>query len=93
MNEKDKAMTDIARLHKITIHSGDTQQFIYRWDEMLALMGRRPSDDGLVNIFVLHFDVHLHNDRGVYVECLFRRNREADDTIRGYGGLRRLVRA
>ena len=60
MNEKDKAMTDIARLHKITLQSGDIQQFIYRWDEMLALMSRRPSDDDLMNLFVLQFDVHLH---------------------------------
>ena len=59
MHEKDKAMTDIARLHKITLQSGDAQQSIYRWDEMLALMSRRPSDDDLMNLFVLQLGVHL----------------------------------
>ena len=59
MTEKDKAMTDTARLHKVTLQNGDIQQFIYRWDEMLAIMSRRPSDEDLMNLFVLQFDVHL----------------------------------
>ena len=34
MNEKDKSMTDIARLHKVSLHNGDIQQFVYKWDEV-----------------------------------------------------------
>ena len=71
MNEKDKAMTDTARLHKVTLQNGDIQQFIYRWDEMLSLMSRRPSDDDLMNLFVLQFDVHLAKQHEFYVEYMF----------------------
>jgi len=59
MNSKDKDMTDTARLHKVTSTNGDIQQFIYKWDEMISLMTRRPADDDLMNLFVLQFDVHL----------------------------------
>ena len=71
MNVKDKEMTDTARLHKVTLQNGDIQQFIYRWDEMLALMTRRPTDDDLMNLFVLQFDVHLAKQHEFYVEYLF----------------------
>jgi hypothetical protein len=64
-------MTDIASLHKVTLQSGDIQQFIYRWDEMLALMSRRPSDDDLMNLFVLQFDVHLHKTMIFLRNCYF----------------------
>ena len=30
MNDKDKSMTDAARLHKVTLQNGDIQQFVYR---------------------------------------------------------------
>ena len=52
-------MTDTARLHKVTLQNGDIQQFIYKWDEVLSLMRKRPDDDDLMNLFVLQFDVHL----------------------------------
>ena len=91
MNVKDKEMTDTARLHKVTLQNGDIQQFIYRWDEMLALMTRRPTDDDLMNLFVLQFDVHLAKQHEFYVEYLFWYNRPATDTTRSYEGLWTLV--
>ena len=53
MNDKDKSMTDTARLHKVTLQSGDIQQFIYKWDETLALVKKKPDDDDLMNLCVL----------------------------------------
>ena len=91
MNEKDKQMTDTARLHKITLQNGDIQQFIYKWDEMLSLMTRRPPDDDLMNLFVLQFDVHLAKNHEFYVEYLFWYNRPAADVTRSYEGLWTLV--
>ena len=91
MNEKDKAMTDTARLHKVTLQNGDIQQFIYRWDEMLSLMSRLPSDDDLMNLFVLQFDVHLNKQHEFYVEYLFWYNRPASEPTRSYKGLWTLV--
>ena len=91
MTEKDKAMTDTARLHKVTLQNGDIQQFVYRWDEMLAIMSRRPSDEDLMNLFVLQFDVYLRQKPSVFAEYLMWYNRQTDDTIRSYDGLWRLV--
>ena len=91
MNSKDKDMTDTARLHKVTLTNGDMQQFIFKWDETISRMSRRPSDDDLMNLFVLQFDVHLPKNHEFYVEYLFWYNRPETDTIRNYGGLWRLV--
>ena len=91
MNEKDKHMTDTARLHKISLSNGDIQQFIYKWDEMLSLMSRRPADDDLMNLFVLQFDVQLAKNHGFYVEYLFWYNRLATDPTGSYEGLWTLV--
>jgi len=91
MNAKDKDMTDTARLHKITLSNGDIQQFIYKWDEMLSLMTKRPPDDDLMNLFVLQFDVRLAKNHEFYVEYLFWYNRPVDDTTRSYEGLWTLV--
>jgi len=91
MNEKDEHMTDTARLHTISLSNGDIQQFIYKWDEMLSLMSRRPADDDLMNLFVLQFDVQLAKNHEFYVEYLFWYNRPADDPTRSYDGLWTLV--
>ena len=91
MNVKDKEMTDTARLHKVTLQNGDIQQFIYRWNEMFALMIRRPTDDDLMNLFVLQFDVHLGKQHEFYVEYLFWYSRPTTDTTRSYEGLWTLV--
>ena len=61
-------MADTARLHKVTLQNGDIQQFIHRWDEMISLMARTPSDDDLMNLFVLQFDAHLNKQHEFYVE-------------------------
>ena len=60
MNEKDKDMTDMARLQKVTLSNGDLQQFVYKWDEILAIIKKRPSDEDLMNLFVLQLDVNLY---------------------------------
>jgi hypothetical protein len=91
MNGKDKHMTDTARLHKISLSNGDIQQFVYKWDEMLSLMTKRPADDDLMNLFVLQFDVNLAKNHEFYVEYLFWCNRPASDETRSYEGLWRLV--
>ena len=91
MNEKDKAMTDTARLHKITLQNGEIQQFIYKWDEMLSLMQKVPPEDDLMNLFVLQFDVHLPKNHEFYVEYLFWYNQPADSPTRNYYGLWKLV--
>jgi hypothetical protein len=91
MNEKDKEMTDTARLQKVCLVSGDLQQFIYRWDERLTAMTKRPPDDDLVNLFVLQLDVNLPKTHGFYVEYLFWYNRPRDDPIRSYEGIWSLV--
>ena len=57
INEKDKSMTDTARLHKVSLQNGDIQQFVIKWDETLSLMSKRPDDDDLMNLFVLQFDL------------------------------------
>jgi len=90
MNEKDKSMTDIARLHKVTLQNGDIQQFVYRWDEMLSLMSKRPDNEDLMNLFVLQFDVHLPKNHEFYVEYLFWYNKPSDDINRTYEGLWKL---
>ena len=69
MSEKDKNMTDTARLHGVTFQNGDIQQ--YKWDEVLSLMLKRPDDYDLVNFFVLQFDVHLAKNHEFYVEYFF----------------------
>ena len=71
MNQKDKAVTDTARLHKVTLQNGDIQQFMYRWGGMLSLMTKRPPDDDLMNLFVLQCDVNLPKNHEVYVEYIF----------------------
>jgi hypothetical protein len=91
MNQKDKAMTDTARLHKVTLQNGDLQQFIYRWDEMLSLMTKCPPDDDLMNLFVLQCDVNLPKNHEFYVEYLFWYNRPAADETRTYKGLWALI--
>ena len=68
MNEKVKAMTDIARLHKVTLTSGDIQQFIYKCDETLSLVNKKPDEDDLINLFLLQFDLHLPKTHEFYVE-------------------------
>jgi len=91
MNEKDKSMTDTARLHKIGLQNGDIQQFLYKWDEILSLMSKRPTDEDLMNLFVLQFDLHLPKNHEFYVEYLFWYNRPSEDPIRTYEGLWKLV--
>ena len=91
MNEKDKAMTDIARLHKITLTSGDIQQFIYKLDETLSLVNKKPDEDDLMNLFLLQFDFHLPKTHEFYVEWLFWFNKPASDPHRTYEGLWKLA--
>ena len=91
MNEKDKSMTDTALLHKTSLQNGDIQQFLYKWDEMLSLMTKRPDDSDLMNLFVLQFDLHLPKNHEFYVEYLFWYNRPAEDVTRTYEGLWELV--
>jgi hypothetical protein len=52
-------MTDMARLHTGILANCGLQQFIYRWDEMLSIMKKRPTDEDLMNLFVLQLDVNL----------------------------------
>ena len=54
---------------------------------MLSLMTRRPSDDDLMNLFVLQFDVHLAKNHDFYFEYLFWYNKPSNDTARTYDGL------
>ena len=91
MSDKDKSMTDTARLHKVTLQNGDIQQFIYKWDEVLSLMRKRPEDDDLMNLFVLQFDVHLPKSHEFYVEYLFWYNKPVDDPDRCYENIWKLV--
>ena len=67
MNEKDKAMTDIARLHSVTFTSGCIQQFIYKLDETLSLVKTQQGEDDLVNLFLLQFDLLPQKTHGFYV--------------------------
>ena len=67
MSAKVRNMTDIARLHKVTLQNGDIQQFVCKWDEVISLMRKRPDNDDLMNLFVLRFDVHLHQNHEFYV--------------------------
>ena len=92
MSEKDKSMTDTARLHKVTLQNGDIQQFVYKWDEILSLMAKCPNDEDLMNLFVLQFDVHLPKNHEFYVEYLFWYSRPSEDPTRTYDGLWKLVR-
>ena len=91
MNDQDKHMTDMARLHKVILVSGDLQQFVYRWDEMLTIMKKRPSNDDLMNLFVLQLDVNLPKIHEFGVEYLLWYNRAPEDPIRTYNGIWRLV--
>jgi hypothetical protein len=91
MNEQDKNMTDMARLHKVILLNGDLQQFIYRWDEMLAIMKKRPSDEDLMNLFVLQLDVNLPKNHEFSVEYVLWYNRPPTDTIRTYDGIWSLI--
>ena len=91
INEKDKSMTDTARLHKVSLQNGDIQQFVFKWDETLSLMSKRPDDDDLMNLFVLQFDLHLPKSHEFFVEWLMWYNRLAIDPIRNYEGLWRLA--
>jgi hypothetical protein len=91
MNEKDRDMTDTARLHKIILTNGDLQQFIYRWDELLAIMRKRPCDEDLMNLFVLQLDVNLPKNHEFGVEYLLWFNKPSDDAIRSYEGIWNLV--
>ena len=43
MSEKDQSMTDIAQLHKVNLQSGDIQQFVCKWDEILSLVSKTKS--------------------------------------------------
>ena len=54
-------------------------------------MSRRPSDEDLMNLFVLQFDVHLPKNHEFYVEYLLWYNREVSDPVRSYSGLWRLI--
>ena len=91
MNSKDKDMTDTARLHKVALTNGDIQQFVFKWDEVISRMTRRPPDDDLMNLFVLQFDVHLPKAHEFYVEYLFWYNPLETDPVRCYEGLWKLV--
>ena len=70
MNDKDKSITDAARLHKVTLQNGDIQQFVYRWDETLSLMTKQPDDEDLMNLLVLQFDAHPPKNHEFYGEYL-----------------------
>ena len=91
MNEQDKNMSDMARLHKVILANGDLQQFIYRWDEMLSIMKKRPTDEDLMNLFVLQLDVNLPKNHDFGVEYLLWYNRTPDDPVRSYEGIWRLI--
>ena len=91
MNEQDKNMTDTARLHKVILLNGDLQQFIYRWDEMISIMRKRPTDDDLLNLFVLQLDVNLPKNHEFAVEYLLWFNRAPTDPIRTYEGIWALI--
>ena len=54
-------------------------------------MSRRPSNDDLMNLFVLQFDVHLPKNHEFYVGYLLWYNRDASDPVRNYAGLWRLI--
>ena len=91
MNDQDKNMTDMARLHKVILLNGDLQQFVYRWDEMLSIMKKRPSDEDLMNLFVLQLDVNCPQNHEFGVEYLLWYNRAPADPIRSYEGIWSLV--
>ena len=81
MNENDKSMTDTSRLHKIRLQTGDIQQTLCKWDEMLSLMTKCPSDEDLMNLFVLQSDLHLLKNREFYIEYVFWYSRPSGDAI------------
>ena len=91
MDEKDKAMTDTARLHKIILTNGDVQQWVYRWDEMLSIMKKRPADEDLMSLFVLQLDVNLPKNHDFHIEYLLWYNRPPTDATRNYQGIWQLV--
>ena len=91
MNEQDKNMTDMARLHKVILANGDLQQFVYRWDEMLSIMKKRPTDEDLMNLFVLQLDVNLPKNHEFGVEYLLWYNKAPTDPIRTYEGIWTLI--
>ena len=91
MNDQDKNMTDMARLHKVILTNGDLQQFVYRWDEMIAIMKKRPTDEDLMNLFVLQLDVSLPKNHEFGVEYLLWYNRAQDDPVRTYHGIWTLI--
>ena len=93
MSEKDRGLTDTARVQRTTLHNGDISQFIYKWDECLQQMKTRPDDDYLMNIFVLQFQTHLPKTHVFYVEWLLWYNRPIDDPIRSYDGIWRSGRS
>jgi hypothetical protein len=84
-------MTDTARLHKVILANGDLQQFVYRWDEMLSIMKKRPSDEDLMNLFVLQLDVNLPKNHEFGVEYLLWYNRLPIDPVRSYEGIWTLI--
>lgn len=57
VNEKDRDMTDTARLHKVILKNRDVQQFTHRCGELLAIMRKRPADEDLMNLSVPQLDV------------------------------------
>ena len=86
MNEKDKHMTDTARLHQAILQIGNTQQRIYRWDEMLSVMKKRPPDEDLMNLFVLQLDVNLpkNHEFGVDLTLVQQALRRCSSKLRGH---------
>ena len=82
MSDKDKSMTDTARLQKVSLNNGDIQQFVYKWDGNLLQMKKRPADDELMNLFTLQFEWHLPETHEFYVEWLLWYNRDVLDAVR-----------
>jgi hypothetical protein len=87
MSDKDRSMTDTARLNKISLNNGDIQMFVYKWDEMISIMKNKPTDEDLMNLFVLQFDLHLPKNHEFYVEWLLWYNKPAGDAVRTYQGI------
>ena len=58
---------------------------------MLSIMKKRPSDEDLMNLFVLQLDVNLPQNHEFGVEYLLWFNRPPVDPIRSYDGVWSLV--
>ena len=93
VTDKDRNLTDTAKLQSLSLKDGDLQQFIFKWDLQLTRTLKRPTDEDLLNLILIQLETCLKKDHEFYQEYYFWTLLPETNPVRNYAGLTEMIHA